>query len=46
VKSGYGLDTAAELKSLALIGQLADGAPNLVATFLGPRGACRASRRS
>jgi imidazolonepropionase len=35
VKSGYGLDTAAELKSLAVVGALAGGAPQVVPTFLG-----------
>jgi len=35
VKSGYGLETAAELRSLEVIGGLAQGPPSLVATFLG-----------
>ncbi len=36
IKSGYGLDTEAELKSLAAIGRLADEGPQrIVATFLG-----------
>jgi len=35
VKSGYGLDTGAELRSLEVIGGLAQGPPSLVATFLG-----------
>jgi imidazolonepropionase len=35
VKSGYGLDTATELRQLAVVGSLAGGAPSLVPTFLG-----------
>jgi imidazolonepropionase len=35
VKSGYGLDTEAELRTLEVIGDLAPGPPALVATFLG-----------
>jgi imidazolonepropionase len=35
VKSGYGLETEAELRSLEVVGALADGPPSLVATFLG-----------
>jgi len=35
VKSGYGLETATELRQLAAIGALAKGPPALVATFLG-----------
>jgi imidazolonepropionase len=35
VKSGYGLETDAELRTLAVIGDLAAGPPTLVPTFLG-----------
>ncbi len=35
VKSGYGLDTDHELRQLEIVGRLAGGAPQLVATFLG-----------
>jgi len=35
VKSGYGLETEAELRTLAVIGDLAAGPPELVPTFLG-----------
>ena len=35
VKSGYGLDTETELRTLAVIGDLAAGPPELVPTFLG-----------
>jgi imidazolonepropionase len=35
VKSGYGLETATELRLLEVIGALATGPPNLIATFLG-----------
>lgn len=35
VKSGYGLETGAELRTLEVIGDLAPGPPALVATFLG-----------
>jgi len=35
VKSGYGLETEAELRSLEVIGGLAGGPPSLVPTFLG-----------
>jgi imidazolonepropionase len=35
VKSGYGLETAAELRTLEVIGDLAAGPPSLVPTFLG-----------
>jgi imidazolonepropionase len=35
VKSGYGLELAAELKQLEVIAQLRDGMPALVPTFLG-----------
>jgi imidazolonepropionase len=35
VKSGYGLETASELRMLEVIGALAAGPPALVATFLG-----------
>jgi imidazolonepropionase len=35
VKSGYGLETGAELRSLEVIGGLAQGPPSLVPTFLG-----------
>ncbi len=35
VKSGYGLTTAEELKQLDVIASLADGGPQVVATFLG-----------
>jgi imidazolonepropionase len=35
VKSGYGLETATELRQLAVIGALAPGPPALVPTFLG-----------
>jgi len=35
VKSGYGLETEAELRTLAVIGDLAEGAPSLIPTFLG-----------
>jgi imidazolonepropionase len=35
VKSGYGLETEAELRMLAVIGDLLDGPPDLVPTFLG-----------
>jgi imidazolonepropionase len=35
VKSGYGLDTESELRTLAVIGSLAAGPPALVPTFLG-----------
>jgi imidazolonepropionase len=35
VKSGYGLETASELRMLEVIGALAPGPPALIATFLG-----------
>jgi imidazolonepropionase len=35
VKSGYGLETATELKLLEVVGALAQGPPSLIATFLG-----------
>jgi imidazolonepropionase len=35
VKSGYGLETEAELRTLDVIGDLAAGPPSLVPTFLG-----------
>jgi len=35
VKSGYGLETDAELRSLEVIGGLSQGPPSLVPTFLG-----------
>jgi imidazolonepropionase len=35
VKSGYGLETAAELRMLEVIGALETGPPSLIATFLG-----------
>lgn len=35
VKSGYGLDAQAELKQLATVRALANGGPDLIATFLG-----------
>jgi imidazolonepropionase len=35
VKSGYGLETATELRMLEVIGALAQGPPSLIATFLG-----------
>jgi imidazolonepropionase len=35
VKSGYGLETATELRMLEVIGALAQGPPTLIATFLG-----------
>jgi imidazolonepropionase len=35
VKSGYGLDTESELRTLGVIGSLAAGPPALVPTFLG-----------
>jgi imidazolonepropionase len=35
VKSGYGLDTATELRLLEVIGALATGPPTLIPTFLG-----------
>jgi imidazolonepropionase len=35
VKSGYGLETATELRQLAVIGGLAGGVPSLIPTFLG-----------
>jgi imidazolonepropionase len=35
VKSGYGLETEAELRTLEVIGDLAGGPPSLVPTFLG-----------